>query len=104
MAKRASLSIAAGWHFELVPVQIVDDYRVTRDAFLVAVALCRFLNSKTGAAHPSWKTLEATARLHHRHLSRGIRALEKLGYLTRKRGGGRVSTSYVLHATRKRRS
>jgi len=96
------VGVRAGWHFAMVPTAIIKDTNVGRDALLVAVALCSFVNDR-GVAWPSWATLEATARLHRRHVRAGLDALEKLGYLVRQRGGGRKSTAYVIHTARRGR-
>lgn len=86
-----------GNEFSIVPLEVIQDKRLTLEQVRVLVALFSFRNKTTNTVWPSRAAIAERTCVHPSNISEATTALAKLGWLTKEGlGGFSKSTRYTL--------
>jgi hypothetical protein len=86
--------------FARVPIQLLEDKRLTASGILVFTALSSYANNKTLQCYPSIETIASRAHLSRNAARNGLKELKRYEYIevTHTRNGSRQGTNhYIIH-------
>lgn len=89
-------------YFAFIPVEVIQDKRLTFEQTRVLIALFSFRGKNTNTVWPSREAISQRCRMHISNISKATKALEDLGWLIKVGTGGfSKSTRYTIEVPEK---